>query len=66
MFKRLKKEHWRLLYEQYMDRGKKKFDLYANGFLVYPWGKVWKELRRRRKMTLQQGKHCIAQLHYVC
>ena len=45
-----------MLYRDYERGGKKPFDLYAGGNLVYPWKKVWKELRRNRNMTLPRGK----------
>ena len=55
VMKRLKKEQWRLLYREYERRGQRPFDLYANGVLVYPWNKVWKEFRRRRNLPLPRS-----------
>lgn len=55
VFKKLKKEQWRMLYEDFTNRGDRPFDVYAGENLVYPWAKAWKELRRNRKLDLRQG-----------
>lgn len=59
VFKRLKKGHWRILYREYERRGKRPFDLFAGDDLVYPWQKVWKELRRNRNMALPRGEYRV-------
>ncbi|VUC35346.1 unnamed protein product, partial [Clonostachys rosea] len=46
LFKKLKKEHWPILHQYFLNHSKRPFDLYLDNILLYKWPAIWKELRR--------------------